>query len=91
LNPDKLRSSEKELVTALSATNKDATYVAVYDLRPSTKLQAALSIVVTLVVCVVLASGAMILTKISQDLVILPLENMIQKVRRISENPLKAA
>ena len=41
--------------------------------------------------CVVLASGAMILTKITSDLVITPIENMIIKVRRISENPLKAA
>lgn len=33
----------------------------------------------------------MILTRITSDLVITPIENMITKVRRISENPLKAA
>ena len=50
-----------------------------------------LGIATTFLVCVVLASGAMILTRITSDLVITPIENMITKVRRISENPLKAA
>jgi len=50
-----------------------------------------LGIATTFLVCIVLASGAMILTKITSDLVITPIENMITKVRRIAENPLKAA
>lgn len=33
----------------------------------------------------------MVLTKITSDLVITPIESMITKVKRISENPLKAA
>lgn len=90
LNPDKLRTSEKELVS-YSPENTEETFVAFFDLRKSTKLQAALSIVVTFVVCIILASGSMILNKITSDLVITPIENMIEKVRRISENPLKAA
>lgn len=88
INPDGLRSSEKEFVSEI--TEQDD-YVAFYDLRYSTKLQAGLSIIVTLVVCVILASATMILTKITSDLVITPIENMIEKVKRITENPLKAA
>ena len=33
----------------------------------------------------------MILSKITQDLVVTPIETMMDKVKRISENPLKAA
>ena len=90
VSPDTLRTSEKELVS-YTFEGTEETYVAFYDLRTSTRLQAALSIVVTFVVCIVLASGSMVLNKITSDLVITPIENMIEKVRRISENPLKAA
>ena len=42
-------------------------------------------------VCIVLGSGAMIFSKLTQDLVISPIENMIAKVQAITKDPLKAA
>lgn len=41
--------------------------------------------------CFVLASGAMFFSKDANDLVIQPIEAMIQKVNRIAKNPLEAA
>ena len=45
----------------------------------------------TLLVITVLAVGSLVLTKITIDLVITPIEIMMEKVKRISENPLNAA
>ena len=42
-------------------------------------------------VCFVLSAGAMIFSKLTQDLVITPIENMIEKVQAITKDPLKAA
>jgi len=44
----------------------------------------------TVVVIAVLAVGSIALMKITTDLVISPIEAMLDKVKRISENPLKA-
>jgi hypothetical protein len=65
--------------------------VAIYDLRPSTKLGAGLAIGNTFFICFVLAGGALLFTNQVNDLVITPIEQMIQKVTRISQNPLLAA
>jgi len=54
-------------------------------------LDATLSIITTFMVCIVLGSGAMIFSKLTQDLVIFPIENMISKVQAITKDPLKAA
>ena len=42
-------------------------------------------------VCFVLGSGAMLFSKLTTDLVITPIENMIKKVQAITKDPLKAA
>jgi hypothetical protein len=42
-------------------------------------------------VCIVLGSSAMVLSKITTDLVISPIENMIDKINKITINPLLAA
>ena len=41
--------------------------------------------------CFVLAAGAMLFSKDANELVIVPIEAMIQKVNRIAKNPLQAA
>ena len=87
-NPDTLRLSEKELV---SFKKNDIDFLAIYDLRYITKLQALFGIITTLVVCIVFMFGSMILTKTSNELLIGPIETMIFKVQRIAGNPLKAA
>jgi hypothetical protein len=69
----------------------DAIYMVIYDLKRSIKLEAALGIVTTILVCTMLGSGAMIFSKLATDLVITPIEDMIERVNRITADPLGAA
>ena len=85
-----MRITEKELVTYVSAESQ-AAYIAIYDLQKQSRMQALFGIVLTSIVCVALGSSSMILSKTTTDLVISPIEEMIKKVHRIAENPLKAA
>lgn len=62
-----------------------------HDLRLFTQLDAILSIVLTLTICAVLAAGSLLLTKVTQDLVLNPIESMIRNVRDITTNPIEAA
>ena len=45
----------------------------------------------TLMVCIILGAGAGIFSKLTTDLVITPIEDMIEKVNNITKDPLKAA
>ena len=45
----------------------------------------------TLTVCIVLAAGSLLLSKVTQDLVLSPIEDMISKVKEITKNPIQAA
>ena len=47
--------------------------------------------ILTLAICVVLASGSLLLSKVTQDLVLTPIEHMINKVKDITTNPIEAA
>jgi hypothetical protein len=86
VSPEDLRGSEQSLVSS-----DDGDFLAIYDLRPTTKLGATLGIYTTLIVSVVLGTATLVFNKITSDLVIIPIETMISKVNKISENPLKAA
>lgn len=66
-------------------------YLAVYDLSDIVQLDAKLGIATTLIVCIVLGAGAWYFSKITSELVIDPIENMIDKINKITENPLLAA
>jgi len=54
-------------------------------------MEAFLSVFQTIWVCIVLASGAMVFQNQTNDLVITPIESMIEKVKAIAADPLKAA
>jgi len=56
-----------------------------------TQTAAILGIVTTLIICVVLATGSLLLSKVTQDLVLNPIEDMISKVKEITKNPIEAA
>ena len=86
-SPNSLRIVEKEFVTIANNDN----YIAVFDLRATSKLNAGLGIARTVFICIVLAGGAIFFSKDANDLVIGPIEAMMQKVRKIAENPLGAA
>jgi hypothetical protein len=84
-NPDKLRNNEKEFVESVRG------FEAWYDLRPKNKMGAGLSIAMTVFVCFILASGALLFSNLATDMVITPIETMMEKVNRIAANPLLAA
>lgn len=65
--------------------------MAIYDLTTEVKLQAALGLVTTVLVCTMLGSGAMLFSKLTTDLVISPIEDMIERVNKITADPLGAA
>jgi class 3 adenylate cyclase len=87
-----LRDSERQYVV-LNGKSSDYDYysVAIFDLRYSTRLEAQLSICKTIFICIILAVSSSVLTQDAQVLVLTPIENMIEKVKKISENPLEAA
>ena len=85
-----LRSKEKYSVS-LEDVAEGSTYVAIYSLRQNEAIQAGLSVGTTLLVCIVLGSGAMLFSRITTDLVISPIEDMVQRVHSITDDPLKAA
>ena len=66
-------------------------YMAVYDIRENEVYSAGFGIGTTLLVCAVLAAGAMQFSKITTDLIITPIEEMVKRVHNITEDPLKAA
>lgn len=65
--------------------------MAIYDTRKAVVLNAQLGIVTTFLVCIVLSAGAAIFSKLTTELVISPIEAMIDKVNNITKDPLKAA
>lgn len=66
----------------------DKVSIAVHDKSYETRLAAILGIVTTLLICVVLAAGSLILSKYIQTLVLNPIEEMMQNVKAITEDPI---
>lgn len=64
---------------------------AILDVRGDNNLNAILSMIRTVFVSVVLASGAIYFSSDVERLVLQPIESMMKKVRRIADNPLEAA
>ena len=60
-------------------------------MRPIVKKQAGLGILTTFMICFVLGASTMLFSKLTTDLVVTPIENMIKKVEAITSDPLKAA
>ena len=89
-NLAELRANEKQVSYYISPTT-DAVSIAVHDLRSYTKLGAVLGIITTFCICIVLATGSLLLSKVTQDLVLSPIEDMISKVKEITADPIKAA
>ena len=67
------------------------TFISVFDLRYDVKLTSILNIARTVFVCVVLTLGAIYFNKDTEELVIQPIEKMIEKVKIIAKNPIAAA
>jgi hypothetical protein len=80
-NPDDLRVTEQHIA-------EEGDITAYFDLRPDTRLEAGLSLCKTVFVCIVLTLGAIFFTKDANELVLIPIERMIDRVKRIARNPL---
>lgn len=90
VNPDNLRSSEKELVS-IASSREGINFLAIYDLSYRSRIQAQFSILTTLLVCSILYTASTCLTNTNDHLLIHPIEIMIKKIKRISQNPVRAA
>jgi len=55
------------------------------------ELNAGLGILRTIFVCIVLTISSIYFSKDANDLVVRPIEIMLEKVKKISNNPLEAA
>ncbi|OMJ79003.1 hypothetical protein SteCoe_21086 [Stentor coeruleus] len=87
-----LRDSEKQYVVLPEVDDSYDYYsVAVFDIRYSTKLESQLNICKTIFICFILALSSSVLSRDAQVLVLDPIESMIAKVKKISQNPLEAA
>ena len=82
-----LRGNEYILATA----GEDTNLAAIFDKRSLTKLDAGLGICRTIFICIILTGGALFFTKDTNDLVIIPIDKMLDKVKKIAKNPLEAA
>lgn len=65
--------------------------ISIFDLRYDVKLTSLLNIFRTIFICIVLTLGALYFSKDSEELVIKPIEKMIEKVKIIAKNPIAAA
>jgi hypothetical protein len=84
-----LRVTEYKVV---STTSKDGIiFKAAYSVQQQVKLESTINILRTLFICVVLSVASHYFTKDAQELVLDPLERMIEKVKIISQNPMSAA
>ena len=59
-----------------------------FDTKWESQLQAILNIMRTLFICIILLVGAMSFSKDANQLVLIPIERMIKKVRLLADNPL---
>lgn len=90
-----LRDYEKR--TLLEPDNADNleegqfSVIATFDVSGDFILTSYLSIGRTVFVCLVLSASAVLFSKDAYDLVLDPIEKMLAKVKRITENPLEAA
>ena len=90
-NKDGIDLSEFRTTEVNIGAYDDENYIAIYDDRLNTQLGAGLSIGRTLFICFVLTAAAMCFSSTANTLVITPIENMIEKVKKIATNPLAAA
>ena len=72
-------------------TYQSGNIVVICDDTVNAILTAALGIGRTIFVCIVLTMSSVYFTKDSNDLVVRPIEIMLEKVKKISNNPLEAA
>eukprot|EP00747_Dinoflagellata_sp_TGD_P125096 gnl/TRDRNA2_/TRDRNA2_174104_c0_seq1.p1 gnl/TRDRNA2_/TRDRNA2_174104_c0~~gnl/TRDRNA2_/TRDRNA2_174104_c0_seq1.p1 ORF type:complete len:1005 (-),score=197.57 gnl/TRDRNA2_/TRDRNA2_174104_c0_seq1:247-3198(-) len=90
---EELRCSETEWVFPLMLDQKERQefeVVFVFDKRSETTLEAGLSMLQTVFICLVVAFGAMVFSNDANQLLLNPIERMMSKMETIKDNPLEA-
>ncbi|CAE7237316.1 cya [Symbiodinium natans] len=88
-----LRCSEVQYITPLSFTSQESesfSFLFAFDQRGYTQLEAGLSILQTLFICFAVGVGAMTFSTDANELLLNPIERMIEKMETIKDNPLEA-
>ena len=88
---DNEKNSYSEDCSNLIPQNPNASICeATFDIRHSNKLSSILNIIKTLFICFVLSFGSYCFSKDTSEMVLEPIETMIEKVKQISKNPIEA-
>ena len=92
---DHIRETQKGIYSAdcghlLPFDPSNSVCYAVFDERSSSSLASILNIVKTIFISIVLAMGTFYFNKDTTEMVLVPLENMIDKVKMIARNPIEA-
>ena len=66
-------------------------FIAFYENKLISRAEGAIGIARTLFVCIVLSVGSIFFTNDANNLVLNPIDRMLEKVKLISRNPLAAA
>ena len=66
-------------------------FISIFDLRYDAKLTSGLNIFRTVFICIALALGSIYFSKDSEELIIKPIEKMIEKIKIIARNPIAAS
>jgi class 3 adenylate cyclase len=82
VSKERLRETEKLF-------NEERGFLAVTDIRASTKLASGLNIGRTLFLCLILAVGSIVFSHDTSVLVLMPLESMLEKTRILATNPMR--
>ena len=88
-NPDDMRTTDANVMSVTKGSFEFG-YVVV-NTTTDNRLNAVLSIVRTIFVSILLGGASMLFSKDVEEIVLSPIESMLSKVKRISENPLEAA
>lgn len=89
--PSRLRFSERTLVTSHTSPGDKFFFEIVVDTRGYASSEAILSIIRTLIICVIRGIGTFAFSQGAFTLILEPIERMIQMVETIRKNPLMAS
>jgi len=89
--PSDLRSMERDFVFGShSYQGKNYMMLIYFDMRTTSRNSAGFNVLTTVFICMILWYGSMTFSKVSDTLVLHPLERMIERVEKIKENPMEA-
>lgn len=90
---DNFRNDDFKTITEPSGVvdSSQFTMIVNQDVSSTNNKSSVLSIVRTIFICIVLGGASMIFSQDATELVLEPIEKMLEKIKNITENPLKAA